>query len=586
VSAAGPRGEADGGVDGSAGTAGAAGADHWRPGGRAALAELLARDWDLLIIGGGITGAGILLEASRRGLKALLVEQRDFAWGTSSRSSKLVHGGLRYLKEGKFALTRESVHERESLLREAAGLVEPQSFAFGDYRGRKPGRRTFLAGLAIYDHMAGQRARHYYPREEFLALAPNIGSEGLQGGMCYTDAKTDDARLVMRVLQEAQALGGTAFNYLSVQTLLRSEGSEGSDRGVSGGAAPGRVCGARLHDEIGGAAHEVRARAVVSATGAWADALRTQSGTQGGAGRRLRPLRGSHLVLPAWRLPLAQAVSLMHPADGRPVFAFPWEGVTLVGTTDVDHREDMNFEAAITRGEVDYLMAALRSQFPRLDLQETDILATYAGVRPVIDSGQADPSKETREHALWLEDGLLTVTGGKLTTFRVIALDALRQTAVMLPGWQADFSPQPIFAPPPALSHSHGHGHGHSLPAGQAQRLQGRYGAQAEALLACARRVEPGDAQDAPPDELALIPGTASIWAQLRWAARHESVQHLEDLLLRRLRIGLQLRGGGAEILPRIRAICQQELGWSDARWDAEQAAYLALWKTHYSLPA
>ncbi|KQV79964.1 FAD-dependent oxidoreductase [Massilia sp. Root351] len=557
------------------------------------MAGLLARDWDLLIVGGGITGAGILLEASRRGLKALLVEQRDFAWGTSSRSSKLVHGGLRYLKEGKFALTRESVHERESLLREAAGLVEPQSFAFGDYAGRKPGRRTFLAGLAIYDHMAGQRARHYYPRDEFLALAPNISSEGLQGGMCYTDAKTDDARLVMRVLQEAQALGGTAFNYLSVQTLLRGDAihcGDGSPRGAGAGAAAGRVRGARLRDEIGGAEHEVRARVVISATGAWADALRTpcgaQPGAQGGAGRRLRPLRGSHLVLPAWRLPLAQAVSLMHPADGRPVFAFPWEGVTLVGTTDVDHRGDMKFEAAITRSEVDYLMAALRSQFSQLDLQEADILATYAGVRPVIDSGQADPSKETREHALWLEDGLLTVTGGKLTTFRVIALDALREAAAMLPAWQADFSPQPIFAPPPALSHGYGFGHGHSLPAGQAQRLQGRYGAQAAALLACARRGEPDDSPDAQPGELALIPGTASIWAQLRWAARHEAVQHLEDLLLRRLRIGLQLRGGGVEILPRVRAICQQELGWSDHRWDAEQVAYLALWKTHYSLPA
>jgi glycerol-3-phosphate dehydrogenase len=555
VTATGPRGTPAQGA-----------AAHWQPGGREALAALLARDWDLLIIGGGITGAGILLEASRRGLKALLVEQRDFAWGTSSRSSKLVHGGLRYLKEGKFALTRESVHERESLLREAAGLVEPQSFAFGHYAGRKPGRRTFLAGLAIYDHMAGQRARHYYPRDEFLAMAPNIGSAGLLGGMCYTDAKTDDARLVLRVLQEAQALGGVAVNYLSVQSLLRSDG--GATQGGNAGAQ-GRVCGARLRDEDGDAQHEVCARVVVSATGAWADALRAQTAAPGGAARRLRPLRGSHLVFPAWRLPLAQAVSLMHPADGRPVFAFPWEGVTLAGTTDVDHREDMNFETAITRSETGYLMAALRSQFPQLDLQESDILATYAGVRPVIDSGQADPSKETREHALWMEDGLLTVTGGKLTTFRVIALDALRQAAAMLPGWQADFSAQAIFAPPPALKRCH------HLPAGQAERLQGRYGAHAQALLDCARA-----------GELELIPGTASIWAQLRWAARQESVQRLEDLLLRRLRIGLQLQGGGACILPRLRAICQHELGWSDERWDAEQAAYLALWKTHYSLPA
>ncbi|UTY58793.1 glycerol-3-phosphate dehydrogenase/oxidase [Massilia sp. erpn] len=526
-------------------------APHWRPGGRAELRQLLAQEWDVLIVGGGICGAGILLEASRRGLRALLVEQRDFAWGTSSRSSKLVHGGLRYLKEGQFALTRESVHEREALLREAAGLVEPQSFAFGDYVGRKPGRRAFLLGLAIYDRMAGQRSRHYYPRDEFLQLAPHIDVEGLRGGMCYTDAKTDDARLVMRVLQEAQQHGGTAFNYLSVQGLLREGGS---------------VRGAQLRDELdaGGATHMVQAKVVISATGAWANALRAQ----GGAPRRLRPLRGSHLLLPAWRLPLAQAVSLMHPQDGRPVFAFPWEGVTLVGTTDLDHGEDLCHEAAITRVEVDYLMTALRRQFPELDLREDDIIATYAGVRPVIDSGQADPSKETREHALWLENGLLTITGGKLTTFRVMALDALKQAKTLLPGWNDDLRQQPIFATAPALHYRRG------LPPGQASRLQGRYGAQAQALLDAAH-----------PAELQTIPGTETLWAQLRWAARHEAVQHLDDLLLRRTRVGLLLRNGAAAILPRVKAICQPELGWSEQRWRTEESAYLALCEAHYSLP-
>jgi glycerol-3-phosphate dehydrogenase len=526
------------------------GAPHWRPGGRAALGALLAQEWDLLVIGGGITGAGILLEASRRGLRALLVEQRDFAWGTSSRSSKLVHGGLRYLKEGQFALTRESVHERESLLREAAGLVEPQSFAFGDYEGRKPGRRAFLLGLAIYDHMAGQSARHYFEHDEFLKMVPHARTEGLRGGICYTDAKTDDARLVLRVLQEAQQHGGSAVNYLSVQTLTRADG---------------RVTGAALRCELSEATYHVKARLTISATGAWADVLRAQSG----AAARLRPLRGSHLVLPAWRLPLAQAVSLMHPQDGRPVFAFPWEGVTVVGTTDVDHRGDLQREAAITQEETDYLMAALHDQFPQLDLSERDVLCTYAGVRPVIDTGQSDPSKEARDHALWLEDGLLTVTGGKLTTFRAIALDTLRQAQTLLPDWKDDLAQQPIFRQTPALRYQHG------LPAGQAQRLQGRYGDLAQALVDCA--------QDG---ELELIPGTETIWAQLRWAARHESVQRLQDLMLRRSRLGIQLRQGGAAQLPRIRTICQQELGWDDQRWASEQAAYLALCQAHYSLPA
>jgi glycerol-3-phosphate dehydrogenase len=530
---------------------------------RQGLPELFARQWDVVVIGGGITGAGILLEAARRGLSALLVEQRDFAWGTSSRSSKLVHGGLRYLKEGQFALTRESVHEREHLLRQAAGLVEPQSFAFGDYVGRKPGKRAFLFGLAIYDRMAGQKARHYFDREEFAALAPNVAADGLQGGMVYSDAKTDDARLVLRVLQEARRHRGVAVNYMAVESLLR----EGDEAAPGAAASDGQVRGVRLRDGLEGAQHEVRARLVISATGAWADRLRARGAAQAS---RLRPLRGSHLVLPAWRLPLAQAISLMHPADGRPVFAFPWEGVTLVGTTDVDHKGDLSREAAITRAEFDYLMAALRDQFPQLDLTEQDAIATYAGVRPVIDSGKADPSKEGRDHALWLEDGLLTVTGGKLTTFRVIALDALKLASSLLPELKDRLASQPLFGVdvPPALRFHR------ALPAGQALRLQGRYGDQARQLIDAAQ-----------PGELALIPGTQTIWAQLRWAARCESVCKLEDLMLRRSRLGIQLRGGGAGILPRIRAICQPELGWSDQRWKAEEAAYLALWKTHYSLP-
>jgi glycerol-3-phosphate dehydrogenase len=528
------------------------------------LTQLNTQPWDIIVIGGGITGAGILLEASRRGLRALLVEQRDFAWGTSSRSSKLVHGGLRYLKEGKLGMTRDSVRERQSLMAEAAGLVDPQSFAFADYKGRKPGRWMFQLGLAIYDRLAGQRARHYFPANDFLMLAPNIGRTDLQGGLCYVDAKTDDARLVLRVLQEARSLGGVAINYLAAQQLLRV-----------GDAADGAVSGVQLRDTALGVACDgmggtegiaflrVHAKVVINATGAWADRLRQQQG----AAAKLRPLRGSHLVLPAWRLPIAQAVSLMHPEDGRPVFAYPWEGATLVGTTDIDHSGDLQTEATITAAEVRYLLAALHFQFPQLQLTQDDVIATYAGVRPVIDTGKADPSKEGRDHAVWMEQGLLTVTGGKLTTFRLIALDALRHLAHLWPALadplQADAK---LLKPSTALPNHMG------LRTQQRQRLQGHYGAQAPQVVAAAQ----GDA------ELQTIPGTETLWVELRWAARHEAVVHLHDLLLRRTRLGLLLRSGGVNHLPRIRAICQGELGWDDARWDGEQAAYFALWQQHY----
>ena len=518
---------------------------------REQLLAKLGQEWDIVIVGGGITGAGILLEAARRGLKVLLVEQRDFAWGTSSRSSKLVHGGLRYLKEGKFQMTRDSVRERQSLMHEAAGLVDSQSFAFADYRGRKPGRWMFALGLAIYDLMSGKRARHYYPPDEFLQLAPHIASEGLNGGLCYVDAKTDDARLVLRVLQEAMEYGGTAINYLAARKTLRAEDDT--------------VNGLELLDVVSGESHAVQAKVVINATGAWADNLRQQQGEKA----KLRPLRGSHLLFPAWRLPVAQAISLMHPKDGRPVFAYPWEGVTLVGTTDVDHSEDLRNEAVITHDEVRYLMAALEFQFPQLQLTQEDIIATFAGVRPVIDSGNPDPSKEGRDHAVWLEQGLLTVTGGKLTTFRLIALDALKHVMPLLPNWKTSLQATPLFKPLQALAFDK------RLSTQQAQRLQGHYGQHAGAVLAAAQN-----------GELENIAGTETMWVELRWAAQNEAVVQLEDLLLRRTRLSLLLRGGGEEFLPRIRAICQTELGWTNAQWDTEQSAYLHLWQKHYSLPA
>jgi len=526
----------------------------WQANWRAHLPDLFDREWDIVIIGGGITGAGILLEAARRGWRALLVEQRDFAWGTSSRSSKLVHGGLRYIKEGKLGLTRDSVRERQHLLQQAPGLVEPQSFAFANYHGKKPGRWMFALGLAIYDRMAGQKgnhhpARHHHARDDFLMLAPNVGRDALEGGMCYQDAKTDDARLVMRVLQEAIAAGGSAVNYMAASSLRRHDG---------------QVVGVVLTDAIDQTNHAVKTKVVINATGAWADRLRDGNVP----GRKLRPLRGSHLILPTWRLPLAQAVSFMHPQDGRPVFAYPWEGVTLVGTTDVDHRADLQQEAVIGAEEVDYLMAALAYQFPQAALTRDDVISTYAGVRPVIDSGKSDPSKEGRDHAVWMEQGLLTVTGGKLTTFRLIALDALQQAAPYLPGPARSWQPSAIFTAGAGLPLDT------RLNTLQRARLQGRYGALAQAVVATAQE-----------HELETIAGTHTLWVELRWAARCEAVLHLEDLLLRRTRVGLLLRAGGSDILPRIRTICQPELQWDDARWEQEQAAYFDLWHKCYSPP-
>ncbi|MBU0512452.1 MAG: glycerol-3-phosphate dehydrogenase/oxidase [Chloroflexi bacterium] len=523
----------------------------WQKNWRTEIWPQLDQSWDIIIVGGGITGAGILREATRLGLRVLLVEQRDFAWGTSSRSSKLVHGGLRYLKEGKIRLTRASVLERDRLIEEGPGLIDPLGFLLSIYKGDHPGRWTFKAGLSIYDLLALQWGHQYYSAADFKMLAPHIEQSGLEGGFRYGDAQTDDARLVLRVIREAVAEGGVALNYVTAAEVLKEDG---------------HVVGLRLRDNETGSTCEVRARVVVNATGAWADRLRGYVG----ASPRIRPLRGSHLLFSAWRLPVAQAVSFLHPIDRRPVFIFPWEGVTIIGTTDVDHEASLDTEPGIDPDEVAYLMAAAESQFPSLGLTLDDVVATFAGVRPVIGTGKADPSQESRDHVVWEDAGLLTVTGGKLTTFRLIALDVLKAIRHHLPETPPLSDNVPMLnrvdADLPALAH---------LDEIIRRRLSGRYGVDASALASASG-----------PGELTLIPGTQTLWAELRWAARSEAVSHLEDLLLRRVRLGLLLPQGGELLLPQIRAICQPELGWDDARWEAEQAAYLQLWREHYHLPA
>lgn len=505
--------------------------------------------WDLIIIGGGITGAGILREAARCGLRALLLEQNDFASGTSSRSSKLVHGGLRYLKTGQWHLTLESVRERERLLRDGAGLVEPLGFVLPVYAKQKPSGWMLRAGLFAYDLMARRLRHRVLDINAIRLLAPAIREAGLLGGFLYPDAQTDDARLTLRVLQEALSSDDTrALNYVRVESLLR-------DRDV--------VSGVRVHDRVSGQYAELRAKVVINAGGAWGDLVRAQIK----APPRLRPLRGSHLVFPYHRLPVAQAVSLFHPRDRRPVFAFPWEGVVILGTTDIDHREDLNQSPSISDAEVTYLMEAVHHQFPSLPLKAEHALSSYCGVRPVIAGGHADPSKESREFALWEEEGLLTITGGKLTTFRTTALQVLRAVHDRLPAVAQLRDDAPILDPVAQPANS-------KLNPGLLRRIYGRYGAQADHLLS-----------ESQPEDMKPIGDSVYLWAELLWAARQEAVVHLEDLLLRRTRIGLVMREGGAGWLKEMRARCQPLLGWDDAKWLQEEHAYRQLWQQAHRVP-
>lgn len=516
-----------------------------------AWGQLSQTPWDVLVIGGGITGAGVAREAVRCGLRTLLVEQQDFSWGTSSRSSKLVHGGLRYLSQGAFRLTQHALQERERLLLEAPGLVTRQRFHWLHRYRVFPGRWPMAMVLALYDLMAGVKDRGYLSAEATTAVFPGLRAEDLQGASFYTDALTDDARLVLRVLSEGEAEGLVAFNYVRAEGLLRDES--------------GQVVGARL---VAASAHlaplEVRARVVVNATGAWADRLRQPLTGE----TRIRPLRGSHLVFSAQRLPLSQALIVQHPQDRRVYFIYPWAGRTVVGTTDLDHRDDIDLEAALTVDELNYLLAGVNHEFPDAHLTPADVISTWSGVRPVVRAGRGqDPSQESRAHQVWQDQGLVTVTGGKLTTFRSMAWDVLRAAQPLLGPLTADPS-APVFAPLPD----------EPCPAGVSrsdhERLGARYGALRGLFYA-----------EMPRSEWHPVADTDTWLAECRWACRHEQVRHLDDLLLRRTRLGLCLPAGGLAALPTLDTLLQETLGWTSAQCAAERSRYETIWQQAYGLP-
>jgi glycerol-3-phosphate dehydrogenase len=524
---------------------------EWTKGWRDQVWSQLDQEWDVLIIGGGITGAGILRECVLAGLQVLLIDADDFASGTSSRSSKLVHGGLRYLKNAQIKVTLESVREREYLLRQGRGLINRLGFLYACLPDDHTPGWVFGAGLTIYDIMARQWSHRSYDADDLRELCPPLTIQGLRGGYRYFDANTDDARLVLRLLSESVARGGLALNYARADSLIRSR--------------DGRVWGAVLQDTSGESERnkEVRARVVINATGAWADNLRGQVGQK----PRLRPIRGSHLVFSCNRLPLTRAVTFLHPSSGLPVFAIPWEGAVVFGTTDCDHRTDLVTDPTISEDEEEYLLSGIQHVFPFLELTPADVLATYSGLRPVINTGKADPSKESREHAIWEENGLLTVSGGKLTTFRIMARDALNAVRRHLRVIGFDSEAPVLEAIPPEADALFGPA---KLTPAQRLRLLARYGTGAVPLFS------------APAADLTPVFGTQYLWAELRQAARAEGVIHLDDLLLRRVRLGLLAPNGGLDQIERIRSLVQAELGWDDTRWQAEVDSYAQLWRASY----
>lgn len=491
---------------------------------------LTDRIWDVLVIGGGIVGAGILREASRVGLRVLLVEQNDFASGTSSRSSKLIHGGLHYLANGQVRLSLRSQRARLRLLNSGAGLVRPLRFELSPDVARGVPRWIRSAVLRFYE---------------------GRGSGNERGRkLAFIDGQTDDARLVLRVLREGRARGGVTLNYVRVERLLKDNS--------------GRHVGVLVTDRRTGRRSTLQARMIVSAVGFWSRGLR---GLPPGAGRT-EGLRGSHLVFPRHRLPLYRAVASIHPTSRRPVYALPWGPVTLVGSTSVPHSHSADTEPRITTEELLHLLDWTRLTFPTRGLALRDVQSTFSGVRaiPVYRAGDrlAHASREVHIHAA---PGLLSVVGGKLTTFHTTARRALRLVFRELDR-SGPLPPSPPLDPLPTAWA------GLPFDGAEAARLMARYGADGLEAIA-----------GAPAAERVPLEGMGASAAEVRWVCAQEHIRHLQDLLCRRFRTSIIAPFGGLPWAAGLRRVVCPVLGWSPARWEQELDAYRSYWRLAHAPP-
>ena len=537
-----------------------------------ALQQYQTQVWDLIVIGGGITGVGIALECQRLGLKVLLLERQDFSWGTSSKSSKMVHGGLRYLASGDISTTRHSVKAREMLMQSAPGLVDLMHYLFPHYRAKFPGPTLFGLLLKIYDWLAGKKYRRHIDAAEALTIAPDLRQDALTSATEFADAVTDDSRLVLRLLNEYKQLGGIALNYVNVthvdagdhQAVVQCQPKMSTSDGVPN----------QKHQ------YQLRATRTVNATGAWANHLRPANADQPAL---IRPARGSHIVIASARLPVTHSLTLQNPIDDRPIFVYPWMGRTVIGTTDLDHGEVGQQDIGISHSELTYLLDITRYYFPQAAIAESDVLTSWAGVRPLVSSGADNSSSEKRDHSIWRDASLITVSGGKLTTFLTIAADVIEQLqeAYQGPLKQAlkGYKDPTLIAGYRLFSDATASQQAalkKTLPAqidaAAARRLIGYYGTALNQFQWHNKLAEP-------------IPDSPYFWSELRWSAESESVRHLDDLLLRRLRLGLILAEGGCHLADDIQLIVSPVLDWDEQRWRDEWQRYADIWRAYYFLP-
>jgi glycerol-3-phosphate dehydrogenase len=481
---------------------------HSPPGWRERARRRFAGEhFDLLVIGGGINGAGIARDAALRGLSVALVERDDFASGTSNRSSQLVHGGVRYLEYGFFHLVFESSRERRILLETAPQLVRPLEFTWPVYRGARIPRWKLDAGLWLYDLLALFRnvARHRsLSAAQVLAAEPRLRREGLRGGATYFDAATNDARLTIANVVSASAAGAAVINHAEVTSLTFQDG---------------RVSGASARDRFTQEVFEVRARAVVNATGPWTDAISRLESP--GAPPAVLGTKGVHVTVPAERIGNRAAITMLAHADQRVMFVLPGGTHSIIGTTDTPTRANPD-QVRATRGDVQYLLDGANEYFPDARLTADDVVCAWAGIRPLIAKGQSgDPASASREHAITAGPrGVIAVTGGKLTTYRSMSAEVVDHVQVSL-----------------------------GRP-----RTPSRTG----------RRQLPGSAErPAGDDGERIAEGLPYSVNDVAVAADDEFACTVADVLVRRTHLALQTRDHGASAARRVAELLASRFGWS-----------------------
>jgi glycerol-3-phosphate dehydrogenase len=511
------------------------------------LAALAATRFDVLVIGGGITGAGVARDAAMRGLSVALVERDDFASGTSSRSSRLVHGGVRYLEHGYLGLVFESSRERRALLRIAPHLVRPLEFTWPVYRGARVPRWKLGAGLFLYDALALFRnvGRHQrLARRDVLAREPRLRPDGLTGGASYWDAGTDDARLTLANALDAMRAGATVVNHCTV-TALAHDGRR-------------RVSGATVRDGLGGASATVRARVVVNATGPWSDEVRRLD--EPATPAAVRGTKGVHIAVPRERVGNRGAVTVVSAVDARVMFVLPAGAFTIVGTTDTATAAAPD-EVRATEADVDYLLRSANAAFPDARLTRADVVSAWAGVRPLVASGfTGSAASASREHLVDVSrSGLVTVSGGKLTTYRSMAAEVVdaceralgttttasaTETTPLTGGDFASFEGEVAAARDVV---------GDAIVA---ERLVSAYGSEWTNVWALVEN----DARLGEP----IVDGLPYRRAELVWGVTHELACTLGDLLVRRTHVAFETPDAGLAAAAVAAETVAPLLGWTD----------------------